>query len=464
MRKFILILTVSIFIAGLVGCEKFVSGFDANPLSPVDASASTTFVGAQLNYMIFIEGNAAFTSALWTQQVHGADRQFLQLETYQTTTDDYTNDWNSAYAGVLSNLRIVEGKCVGTGLANLKGAAEILEGLHMGTVAAVWGDVPYSQAIQYPNLTPVFDGQLAVYTAALSVLDQGITDFNSNLAPLAQDAFSLGGVGTRWVKLGHSAKARYLMHTARSLGYSAAVLNQIIAEAQQGILSTTGSEDALATHGTVQSQNQNLWYSFMIVDRAGYMDATVAGTFAIPMLQARKFDGKSNETGRLGFYFNPALTNLNTTSTGAYAINASYPLFRASETHLLMAEANIRLGNTASALTELNYARTYNNSVFKNTSAMYVATDFATPAALQQAILNETYLSLMHQVEAFNFMRRIDYAISYKDSAGTTKTIAPTRGTIFPQRFLYSTGEATSNPNQPAEVANGQFNRTPANK
>lgn len=464
MRKFTLILTVSVFIAGLVGCEEFVSGFDANPLSPVDASASTNFVGAQLSFVMFTEAYPAFLSAIWTQQVRGADRQFLQLQTYQTTTDDFNNDWNTAYAGALSNLRIVQSKCVGTGLANLKGAAEILEGLHMANVAALWGDVPYSQAIQYPNLTPTFDGQMAVYTAALSVLDQGIADFNSNLAPLAQDVFSLGGVGTRWVKLGHSAKARYLMHTARAAGYSSTILNQVIAEAQQGILSTTGSEDAMATHGTVQSQNQNLWYSFMMVDRTGYMDANVAGTFVIPMLQARKFDGKSNETGRLGFYFNPTLTNLNTTTTGAYAINAQYPIFRASETHLLMAEAYARLGNTASALTELNNARTYNNSVFKNTSAMYVAADFATTAALQQAIFNETYLALMHQVEVFNFARRIDYAIAYKDSVGTTKSIAPTRGTVFPQRFLYSTNEATSNPNTPVEPPNGQFNKTPANR
>jgi hypothetical protein len=202
----------------------------------------------------------------------------------------------------------------------------------------------------------------------------------------------------------------------------------------------------------------------MIVDRTGYMDATVAGTFAIPMLQARKFDGKSNETGRLGFFFNSTLTNLNTSATGAYAVSASYPIFRASETHLLLAEAYIRLNNTASALTELNNARTYNNSVFKNTSTAYVASDFATPAALQQAIFNETYLSLMHQIEAFNFMRRVDYAISYKDSAGTTKTIQPLQGTIFPQRFLYSTSEGVSNPNQPVEPPNGQFNKTPANK
>jgi hypothetical protein len=460
MRKLIILLTVSIFIAGLVGCEKFVSGYESNPLLPSDANSLKTFVGAELMYVEFTEGYPAFLASIWAQSIRGADRQFTTYDSYSVTSDDFTNDWNTAYAGALTNLRSVQDKAGAAGVNNLKGAAEILEGLHMGTVAAVWGDVPYSQAAQPPNYTPVFDGQMAVYAAVQSKLDQGIADFNSNLVPLAQDAFSFAGNAAKWVKLGHSAKARYLMHTARSAGYSAAILNSIVTEANQGILATNGSEDFLATHGTIQSQNQNLWYSFLVQDRTGYMDAAV--TFTIPMLKSAKADGKSNEAGRLAFYYNG--TNLNTTATGAYAISASYPLFRASETHLLLAEAYIRLSNAASALTELNNARTYNNTAFKNTSALFVAADFPTNAALQQAILNEEYLSLVHQVEAWNFLRRVNYAISYKDTVGVTHTFAPTRGTEFPQRFVYSTGEATSNPNQPKEAANAQFNKTAANQ
>jgi starch-binding outer membrane protein, SusD/RagB family len=459
MRKLIILLTVSALIAGLVGCEKFVSGYEANPLLPVDANAQKTFVGAELSYIEFTEGFPAFLAAVWAQQLHGADRQFTTYDSYSVTTDDFNNDWNTAYTGALSNLKTVESKADATGQINLKAAAEILEGLHMGTLAAVWGDVPYSQAAQPPNYTPVFDPQMSVYTAVLKVLDQGITDFNANLTPLAQDAFSLAGSATKWVKLGHSAKARYLMHTARSAGYSAAILTQVISEGTLGILDVKGAEDAMATHGTVQAQNQNLWYSFMVNDRSGYMDAAV--TFAIPMLKSVKSDGKTNESGRLAFYFTG--TGLNTT-TGAYAMGASYPFFRASETHLLMAEAYVRQGNTASALTELNNARTYNNNVFKNTSTLFVASDFATAGALQQAIFNEEYLSLMHQVEAWNFLRRVDYAITYKDTVGVTHTMAPTHGTVFPQRFVYSTNEGNANPNQPAQPVNSQFNKTPANQ
>jgi len=464
MRKPIIFLIAVLVIAGLVGCEKFVSGYEANPLLPVDANALKTFVGAELMYVEFTEGFPAFLASVWSQSIRGADRQFTSYDTYSVTRDDFNNDWNTAYAGALTNLRTVQAKsaAAGAGQNNLKGAAEVLEGLHMGTVAAVWGDIPYSEAVQPPNYTPKFDLQMSVYADVLKVLDQGIADLNSNLTPLAQDALSLGGNATRWVKLGHSAKARYLMHTARAAGYSATILNQVIAEAQQGITSLTGSEDAMATHGTVQGQSQNLWYSFMVQDRTGYMDAQT--TFVIPLMKAMKFDGKSNEAGRLAFYFNPAQNNLNTTTTGAYAINAQYPLFRASETHLLMAEAYVRQGNTASALSELNNARTYNNNVFKNTSAAFVAADFPTTAALQQAIFNETYVSLMHQIEEWNFLRRVDYAISYKDSAGVTRTMATKYGTVFPQRFVYSTTEGTSNPNAPAEPANAQFNRTAANK
>jgi hypothetical protein len=460
MRNLITILIVSILIAGLIGCEKYVSGFESDPLSPVDANALKTFVGAELSYVVFIEGFPAYLSAIWAQQINGADRQFTSYEAYAVTSEDFNNDWSTAYTGALSNLRVVQDKTAATGQRNLKGAAEILEGALMGTVTAVWGDVPYSEACQPPNYTPKYDPQLTVYSEVLQTLDQGIADLNANLVPLAQDALSLGGSAAKWVNFAHSLKARYLMHTARSQGYSATVLNQVITEANLGILSVTGSDDAMMTHGTVQNGNQNLWYDFMVSSRTGYMDAAV--TFAIPMLQARRFDGKTDEAGRLAFYFNG--TNLNTSSTGAYAINASYPAFRASETHLLLAEANARLGNTATAISELNFARTYNNNVFHNNSQAFVAGDFPTSADLLQAIFNEEYLSLMHQIEAWNFLRRVDYAVAYRDSAGTTHAFTTTHGTEFPQRFVYSSTEAASNPNQPAEPANAQFTRTAANQ
>jgi hypothetical protein len=114
----------------------------------------------------------------------------------------------------------------------------------------------------------------------------------------------------------------------------------------------------------------------------------------------------------------------------------------------------------------LNYARTYNNGRFGDTSAPFVTADFPTPTALLQTILNEEYLALMHQMEVFSLLRRIDYKISYRDQAGAVQSLRPKLGTAFPYRFLYSADESTANPNKPAEVLGvlDQFTRTWANR
>jgi hypothetical protein len=462
MRKTSIFITLVLLIVALVGCEKFTNGYDTNPLRPSDADPLSIFIGAELGYTLFTEGFTSQIGSIWTQQIAGADRQFTGYQTYTSTTSyDFANDWILAYSSAFANLKIVESKSAG--MPNLRGVARILEGIHMGTMTALWGNIPYSEANNPAITAPHYDAQLSVYTAVQTVLSAGITDL-TNAANIARDMSSYGGNVSLWAKAGHSAKARYLMHVARHNSYAAADLNAVITEAQLGILATSGAEDLMLTHGTVQGGNQNIWYSFFVQDRTGYMDAS--STFVIPMMMARSLDGKSNEKGRLNFYFDTTSSpfGINTT-TGAYTIDANYPIIRASETHLLLAEAYARLNN-ASALTELNNARHYANTVFGNTSTDFVAGDFATPAALLQTILNEEYLALMHQLEAFNFVRRVNYAISYTDTTGgTTHTVAmtPAHGTAFPQRFFYSSDEINANVNTPPQTTNDLYLKTTVN-
>jgi len=118
MRKLIIFLIVAVLIAGLVGCEKFVSGYEADPLAPVDANSLTIFVGAELQYVMFAEGFPSFLASVWSQTIRGADRQFTSYQTYTVTRDDFNNDWNTAYAGALTNLRTVQTKAGAAGQLN----------------------------------------------------------------------------------------------------------------------------------------------------------------------------------------------------------------------------------------------------------------------------------------------------------------------------------------------------------
>ena len=461
MRNLTIILIIAILIVGLIGCEKYTSGYDTNPLAPQVANSTLTFAGAQMGYMEFTEGTCSWIGAIWADQVHGAQRQFGAYDVYTVNGQDFGNDWGLAYADALKNLQIVENSP--TSNRKVKGAAEILDGLHMGTVTAVWGDVPYSQSGQgEANPSPKYDPQQSVYTAVQAKLDAGIADITAATASLSfQDIFSSAGDVTKWIKLGHSAKARYYMHMARGLGsvnaYDATTLASVIAEANLGITDVTGADDVMFLHTTgAYNGDMNLWFSFGVYDRSGYMDA--AGCFSVAMLQNKHWDGKTSETNRLDYYYDSSLdyTDLNYNDNMAFGYNTSYPIVRASETILLRAEAEQRLAGAAvdaSALADVNLARTYNNNVFGDNSAAFVAGDFANGTALLQEILNEEYLALISQIEAFNLVRRIDYKITYRDSVGTVYQLTPKNAptNTFPYRFVYSVDEHNSNPNCPPE-------------
>ncbi|HUI31685.1 MAG TPA: SusD/RagB family nutrient-binding outer membrane lipoprotein [Candidatus Acidoferrales bacterium] len=437
--------------AVIAGCKSFTKGYENNPIASASAPASTIFTSSQVSFDLFMEGFSSYVAALWSQEATGTVSQFIGYYVYTASSQDFNNDWGLAYNNVGYDLRLVEAQAAKDGNPTLEGAAKVVEGIQMGTVADLWGDVPYSQAFQ-PTvyLQPKYDPQDSVYSRVQATLDAGIAELTQGASDVPGDAFSSAGSNPEWVKAAHTAKARFLMHSARHGGYAAnaAVLAQVIAQCQQGILATDGSEDFTFLHtGGVWNGDLNLWNSFLTVDRAGYMDASA--TFVIPMMNAAKLDGKTNYSGRLAYYFNAAGTDFNTSATGAYGPTTSFPIFRASETHLLWAEAAARTGDDATALAQLNLAREYNNAVFAETSADYAATDapVATSAALLQTIVNEEYVSLMSQIEVLSLMRRVDYQIQYKDSTGATVSIAPITGAQFPQRFIYPIQEINANPN-----------------
>ena len=456
--KYVAIL--ALFGVVLVGCKSFTKGYSTSPYGATSAPAPQLFAGSQGAFDEFMEGYPSQIAVLWSQAATGAQRQFQGYYMYQTSAQDYANDWATAYNNVVYNLRLTQEEAASTGQKNLEGAALILEGIQMGTITALWGDVPYSQAAQ-PNVTttPKFDAQLTVYSEVQATLDSGIALLNSNKAKLQADIFSSAGDPNIWLAAGYTAKARYAMHVARHGGYVAADLNNVINWAKQGIVATSGAQDMMFLHtGGVYNGDMNLWYSFGVYDRGGYIDASKS--FAIPMLEAYGMGSQMN------FYFDTAASpvDLNYNDGGGFAGTAPFPVFRASEANLLIAEAYARENDLANALTYLNYAITYNNTTYGDSTAAYAAADpaVATQGAMLQTIFNEEYMSLFPEVELFNFVRRVDYQIIYTSGTNTVK-LTPTNGSQFPQRFFYPTNELTANPNTPVQTSAALYSKTPVN-
>ena len=476
----------------LAGCEKFTTGYDVNPNLPSGASTTLLLTSTEVATGLQQEGSAARLSGIWTQQFTGIARQAAGLDVYQTLASDYDSDWSNTYLYVGNNARLAEAGADADKNPLVKGIAQTLEGLSIGQTTALWGDIPYSEAFNPAIAKPKFDAQKDVYTSVLALL----ADATANLAKpgispgaadiyfyqFAKDPAGIKLAQSQWIAVANTLRARYYLHLKdylnaakyAALGISAPANNMVMLHA-----------------GTAYGVDLNLLNSFFNQDRAG--DITADGAFATKLLAAGHNNAKTDETGRLKYFY--AKTFINGAATGnaavdyepnifdgAFTASSPYPLVTFAETQLVLAEAQLRLGNFTTALAALNAVRAYHASTTSPYAAngkvqydAYTAADFAAGGiavygaananeALLKEILTEKYLSLIGQVEPFNDQRRATPLAGGSPLAKSVIGVTPKKGDALPQRFLYPQIEITTNPNTPVQTVADLFTPTPVNK
>ena len=473
----------------LAGCEKFTTGYDVNPNVPSGASTSLLLTSVEVATGLQEATNAARVSSIWTQQFTGVSRQHAGFDAYQTLASDYDGDWGNTYLNVSNNARLAEAGADADKNPLVKGIAQTLEGLSIGQATALWGDIPYSEAFNPAIAKPKFDAQKDVYTSVLALL----ADAAANLAkpgasPGGSDIF-FNGNGPKWLAVANTLRARFYLHTkdyANAAKYAAL-----------GV-SAPANDLVMPFGGTAIDSDTNLLYDFLASDRTG--DITADAAFATKLLATIHPNAKTNETGRLQYFYaktfdgkitanatidyEPNIFDDGTYSPGNGAFDSStpYPMVTFAEAQLILAEAQIRLGNFAPALAALNAVRASHASATSIYAAngpvqydAYTAADFAAGGiavygaananeALLKEILTEKYLSMIGQIEPFNDQRRATPLAGGSALARSVVGVTPKKGNALPQRFLYPQIEITTNPNTPVQSSADLFTPTTVNK
>lgn len=445
--------TTLVVLAALLwaGCDALVNDekFDKSPNLATEAPPEQILTGALVGSILLQDGHLARLSGVWTHQFTGSDRQFLAYNEYRVSADDFTNMWNLAYQDIIGQTRLIRAEATETNNRLLRGIATITEALAAGTLTALFGDIPFSQAAQpeqYPN--PAFDPQPQVYEAIQQMLGEAIADLQSGagISPGSRDIF-FGADADKWIKVAHTLRARYYLHTGN---YA-----QALQHAQMGIDAPDGSGDLIAPHGSSLYNDANPFYLFVEVERSGYMTANnaFAPSLLDPASSIYRGNAKTDESARFAFYYAGENGDyvLNT-ADGAFAVDADFPIVTYVENQLIIAEAALLAnGDFNTALAALNNVRAALDQKFgPGAYQPYEATDFdaggiANPQgesrnrALLREILEEKYLSLIGNIEAFNDARRTDNFIG----------IPIRTGNRFPQRFLYALSELNANENAP---------------
>jgi hypothetical protein len=415
-------------------CTDFLSGGELSndPNTPTVATLNQLFASSQAGMWAQYNSDIVRLTGMWVQHFIGASSQYVTYYNYNITSDATNGQMISLYTGGgLVDIRKLADGARTVGDSTMLGIAQVLEAMMIGTGADIFGDIVYSEALQGGNPNP--DPQMEIYADLQEVLDSAIENLSrtgpTDVGPGDADLV-YGGDPRAWTALAHTIKARLYLHTAEVAGMSA--YTNALAEARQGIGQAAGSSD----YSTVFSgavNEENLWYQFMVVERAGYI---APNPFLVNLMDTRN-------DPRFDDYFNKDGSDL---SDERLDPQFSQPIVTADENSLILAEAALRVGNSSLAASEFNKYRARNGLASVNLSGN----------ALLREILTEKYIELFQNIEAYNDYKRTCYP--------NVQRADPTRN--MPARLYYDANETQTNPNllpseqQPTRNANDPANDT----
>lgn len=206
---------VWLFIIVSVSCGKFETlNTDPNNISPSIANAN--YLMAQV-----LTSTAREYGDLGSGDMSGAMQQTAQ-DAWSSGYSNYSwdpKDW-SGYYGRLRDNKLLLQKATENNFKFHQGVALVMRAFNFGCIADLWGDAPYSKALNGDQVgpestTPVFDSQEDIYNgviadlkAALPLLQGSAADFPE--VNKASDVF-YQGEPANWRKLANSLLLRYYL-------------------------------------------------------------------------------------------------------------------------------------------------------------------------------------------------------------------------------------------------------------
>lgn len=197
-------------------CDRFLD-VNVNPNVIQNPPPGTILTSAQVSLGVAMGGNVHRYSALFTQQFAGQGAPGTQTRDYDRyilTEVDVNNVWRGQlYGDVLADLRQLINTTEGQN-PRYAGIAKILQAYTFQILVDGWGDVPFSEALQFAeNLRPAYDASGEIYPALIALLDEGVANLGQQgtLVPGTDDLI-YGGDVNKWQRFANALKLRLYIH------------------------------------------------------------------------------------------------------------------------------------------------------------------------------------------------------------------------------------------------------------
>ncbi|MEM6318653.1 MAG: SusD/RagB family nutrient-binding outer membrane lipoprotein [Bacteroidota bacterium] len=215
----------------LVSCESYIEGDGINrdPNNPTAVPITAQMPAFQIALADVTGGGFSRFSCMMMQQVEGVARQWSSFNQYTGLTPNrFDTDWNNVYENVLNEIQIARASAVEQGYNHYQGVLNIMEAYTIMMATDVWDNIPYSDALQGVDaINPTYDTQEQIYTAAYTLLDQGVALLNgpSGPLPVGSDDVFFGGDTEAWIRAASAVRARGFLKDQNYAGAMSEAMN-----------------------------------------------------------------------------------------------------------------------------------------------------------------------------------------------------------------------------------------------
>lgn len=490
MRFSISFIAVAAFaVLGLGSCKKLLdrmSEYNNNENQPLKASSPSLLTAAEYSGVMYDEGSFMSNGlgdgdgflGIFAGHFAGNHAQGVNFNIYLLKHGDFQFLFNDAYTSSLKNLQllIVNAQANEGGYV---GIAEILQAYQLGYLTTVYGDIPWTEALdvlKHPN--PKYDAQLDIYTTVQALLSDGISKVteasgNATAAAVTGDVIYNGDLD-KWKACAYLLKARFYNHFSKKdpLGSATSALKMVDSAKAAGFDDNKDDGNFTLPYDGATSQTTNPWYGMwtngMLAANVPFLDSLMSQND--PRLNAyfTSINGVSgDDVFGLGKAQSGVVGNGNYMGIGpdawSYYGQKGSPVFMATYPELLMieAEAALRSSDATRAATAHNEAITDQvNAVLslpasktadKNKIAAYLtkyANETSATITLEKIMTEKHKLMFSIEGESWMDVRRTGNLYPTwltipveNDTVAVKKPVA----TQFIQRLLYPQSELDKN-------------------
>lgn len=455
-------------------CEEELD-ININPNTPTDVDKSLVLTAAQGSLVTSLGGQltnlGGFLAQYHTQSPSAS--QYLDIDTYNMSTDFSDRLWNELYSGCLNDLNYVIEKSIEEGDTGTYLIAKLLRVYTFQVLTDLYGDVPYSEALQgADNIAPNTDSGSDIYMGLIAELEEAVNQYNSS--PVAstvgsQDAIYNSNMDD-WLKFANTLKLKLYMRMSYTGQANSA---EVMALINGNNFITTDAKFAIYDG----AQNKaNPFYDVQL-DRLG--DVNVVGSSSLIEFYTANGDSRLEAVYRMNDQ--NLYRGLDQGDRGSFpsevAANFARPnvisttpvyLMTVSESYFLQAEALIRYAGGAGAdlaynAGVINSFTTYGldtndaqNLIGSGGNYEYVPGGVSgTESTLRQVMIQKwASLAYINNIEAFFEVNRTKYpettTFENQDYSIGNLVVSVTSvltGNQTPNTIFYPNVEVTRNPN-----------------